>query len=499
MRNKVLILLLILLALISISAVSASDNQTALEDSGEINDVSDDVSVNEGDVAVRNDSQITVSTTKGYDNVATKFMFTLTSNNQTLSNCSIKINLNGVDYSKRTNDKGNAYLTVQLAKGTYNLSYSYAGDNNTAPCAVLDKVTIYTPVKTVIQQADKDINYRQGLKSVFIVRLLKSNGACVKNQNVTFKVNGKTYTNKTDSKGYAQIFLSLKKGTYTVKYSFSSNAPYLASSGSCKITVKSAMPKGNGYWMWASGMKSTNLKTLKDKGTKVIFLNSYAISAYGRSAVQSWIAKANSYGIKVHIWMQVCYDGKWIRPIRGDGSIDYGFLKKKVNQAVSYAKIKGVAGVHFDYVRFGGTAHLYKNSNNAINYFVKKACVEVRKVNPNCVMSAAIMPEPDMMDYYYGQDIPTMTKYLDSIVIMAYKGNYEKDASWIGDVTRTFVSQSNGAQVWTGLQAYQSDSNVVRLAHSELLNDAKVAVSAGAKGVVLFRIGVTNLLNFAKV
>ena len=200
MRNKVLILLLILLALISISAVSASDNQTALEDSGEINDVSDDVSVNEGDVAVRNDSQITVSTTKGYDNVATKFMFTLTSNNQTLSNCSIKINLNGVDYSKRTNDKGNAYLTVQLAKGTYNLSYSYAGDNNTAPCAVLDKVTIYTPVKTVIQQADKDINYRQGLKSVFIVRLLKSNGACVKNQNVTFKVNGKTYTNKKKTK-----------------------------------------------------------------------------------------------------------------------------------------------------------------------------------------------------------------------------------------------------------------------------------------------------------
>ena len=251
--------------------------------------------------------------------------------------------------------------------------------------------------------------------------------------------------------------------------------------------------------MWASGIKSVNLKTLKAKGTKQIFLHSYAFQVYGKSTVTSWIAKANSYGMKVHIWVQCFYDGTWSKPLKKDGSLDYGYMKKKVANVVSYAKIKGVAGVHLDYVRFGGTAYNYDNSVNAVNYFVKKVCSEVRKVKPNCIISAAVMPEPGMMEYYYGQDISTMSKYLDVIVPMAYKGNYAKSTSWITYVTNSFALESNGAQVWTGLQAYQSDDHVVRLSHSALLKDAKSAVSGGAKGVVLFRIGVTNLLNFNKV
>ena len=73
-------------------------------------------------------------------------------------------------------------------------------------------------------------------------------------------------------------------------YTFKGKKPYLSSTGSTKIKVKSSMGKGNGYWMWASGIKSVSLKTLKSKGTKQIFLNSYAVSLYGRSAVTSWIA-----------------------------------------------------------------------------------------------------------------------------------------------------------------------------------------------------------------
>ena len=82
---------------------------------------------------------------------------------------------------------------------------------------------------------------------------------------------------------------------------------------------------------------------------------------------------------------------------------------------------------------------------------------------------------------------------------MSYKGNYGKTTPWIGDVTNWFVNQSNGAQIWAGLQSYKSDDNVQRLSHSELLKDARNAMNSGAKGVVLFRIGVTNLLNFYKV
>ena len=106
------------------------------------------------------------------------------------------------------------------------------------------------------------------------------------------------------------------------------------------------------------------------------------------------------------------------------------------------------------------------------------------------------MPEPSSMEYYYGQDIKTMTKYLDVIVPMVYKGNYNQGTSWIQKTTAAFVKQSSGAQVWTGLQSYKSDSNPTKLSSSELLKDAAAASAGGAAGVILFRWGLTNYFNF---
>ncbi|MBQ2653846.1 MAG: hypothetical protein IJF83_09830 [Methanobrevibacter sp.] len=491
--KKTIIFLILALVLISLSAVSANENATDLE----VDEANDDViSI---DDEVKADSTISANSTKGYEGFSTNFVVKLTSEGANLSSKRVIINLNGNNYSRLTDDLGEAVLNIKLEKGTYDVNYYFLGDNQTRPSNGTSRITVADSIKTTLKNADKDINYRQGLRSVFIVRLQTSTGAPVKNQNVTFKANGKTYTAVTDSRGYAQIFLSLKKGKYRVSYSFKSNAPYLSSSGHDYITVKESMGKGNGYWMWASGIKSVNLKTLKARGTKQIFLHSYAFQLYGKSTVTSWIARANSYGMKVHIWVQVFYDGNWVKPIKSDGSIDYGYMKRKASTVVNYAKIKGVAGVHLDYVRFGGTAYKYDNSVKAVNYFVKKVCTDVRKVRPNCIISAAIMPEPGMMEYYYGQDIPTISKYLDVIVPMAYKGNYGKSTSWIQYVTNSFVLDSNAAQVWTGLQAYQSDSKVVKLSSTALLKDSKAAMNGGAKGVVLFRIGITNLLNFNKV
>ena len=497
---------MLMLALLSVSAAAAEDNATdiasGIEDEVVLADegVSDMNSSFADDAEiVKSDSELSANDAVGYENISTKLEVTLTSNGSALDSKPIIFNVDGSNYTMTTDSAGHATLDIVLAKGTYTVNYFFLGDDSTNPSNASSVITIKTSTKTVLNVADKNINYRQGLKSVFIVRLLTDGGKAIKSQKIVFKVNGKTYSAVTDSKGYAQIYLSLKKGTYNVSYSFNSSGSYIASGGYYTIKVKPAMTKGNGYWMWASGIKSVNLKTLKSKGTKQIFLNSYAFNLYGKKTVTSWIAKANKYGMKVHIWMQVFYEGKWVKPIKKDGSINYNMIKKKIAKAVYYSKISGVAGVHMDYVRFGGTAHKYKNAVKAVNYFVKNACVEIRKVNPNCIISAAIMPEPTMNVYYYGQDIPTMTKYLDVIVPMAYKGNYGKNTAWLKTVTKTLVSQSNGAQVWTGIQAYKSDSNVKKLSLAQLLKDAKACKNGGAKGVVLFRIGVTKLLNFNKV
>jgi hypothetical protein len=106
------------------------------------------------------------------------------------------------------------------------------------------------------------------------------------------------------------------------------------------------------------------------------------------------------------------------------------------------------------------------------------------------------MPEPDMMHYYYGQDIPTLSKYVDAIIPMAYRGNYEQSNEWVTYVTKTFAKQSYGAQIWCGLQGYWSDSYEAPLPHEELLKEARSAKDGGARGSIVFRHGYTPNLNF---
>ena len=494
--RKYLIFLILVLMMASLSAVSAAENAT---------DIADDAILQEDNITeppvVENvqDTSIDAQPATGYEQFSSDFTVTLTSNGTPLVSKPVSIAVDGVNYNKTTDSKGQASISAKLTKGTYDVSFSFAGDADYAASNGTAKWTIKSPIKTSLKVADKYINYRHAAKTAFIVRLVTSSGAGVKNQTVTVKAGGKTYSAKTDSSGYATVFISLKKGTRKITYSFKSNSPYLSSSGSHTVKVKSSIGKGYGYWLWGDSMKRINLKTLKNKGTKHLFLHSYSIDLFGKSTVKSWIAKAKKYGMKVHIWMQVFYNGKWISPINSDGSFKYSYMKKQISLAQSYAKIKGVAGIHLDYVRFGGTAYRYDDSVKAINYFVKKACNDVRKVSPNCIMSASIMPEPGMTEDYYGQSIPSMTKYLDVIIPMEYKGNYKKKTTWIKYVTSSFVLDSYGAQVWAGLQAYKSDSNPKKLSASELCKDARAAIEGGAKGVVLFRIGVTNLLNFNKV
>lgn len=523
-----LLLIIILSILTSISAVSAADNNTHTLNDNQKEPINIDITDNSIDESnqkiiketpnnikesnheiikgnssndiIKTDSKIESQKIKGYETFTTTVSFKLSSNDKPLSSKQVVININGLTYTRTTDNNGQGKLDITLKKGIYIAEFNYLGDELTKNTTSTTTITILNPIKTSLELGDKDINYRQGLNSLFYVKLLDSNGKPIKNQNISFKVDGKTYLATTDSQGNANIYLNLKKGKHKVKYSFTKAEPYLSSKGSTTINVKEKMAEGNGYWLWSSHMKTVKLKKLAKRGTKHIILHIQAISQHGKSKVISFIKKAHKYGIKVHLWMQICYKSKkWVKPVNSDGAIRYSFLNKKIKEAKRYAKIKGVDGVHFDYVRFGGSAHKYKTSIKAINYFVKKASIQVRKIKSRIIVSAAIMPEPKMMHYYYGQDVPTMSKYMDTLIPMVYKGNYHKTRSWIKSVTRTFVKQSNGAQIWTGLQAYHSDKNAKKLSQKTLLKDAKAAKEGGAKGIILFRIGISHNLNFKKV
>ena len=361
------------------------------------------------------------------------------------------------------------------------------------------KITVKKGMPTAIVN-QKIYTYWEKTSTPFKIKYRDVRGDHIEGQTIIFKINKKTYKKKTDSTGLASINIKLNKGVYTLQIYSYNTAVYKKSSNTYTIVVKSKNTyKNNGFWLFGSDMKNVNLKTAAKYGVNNIFLNFYAVELYGKSAVADFATEARSLGINVHIWMQAFYNGGWISPVNKDGSYKYSLFNSIIKEAKSYASIDGIAGIHFDYLRFPGTAYKYSTGTKAINYFTQKICTELHNMNPDLILSAAVMPEPSSMKYYYGQDIPTISKYLDVLVPMVYKGNYHQGSSWIRSITSTFVSQSNGADVWTGLQGYVSDSNVQRLSASNLKKDAVYANEGGAMGVIVFRYSLFNYFDFDSI
>ena len=237
-----------------------------------------------------------------------------------------------------------------------------------------------------------------------------------------------------------------------------------------------------GYWVFGADMKKVNLEKLKKNGTTDLFLNYYAFTVHGEKEVLTWVEKAKKLGINVHIWMQCFYDGEWHNPKTAN-------LSPKVAEAMKYAHMKNVAGVHLDYLRYPGNAYKTEGGADAITAFVK----QVKSAIPeDIVLSCAVMPEEDCK-YYYGQDITALGKIVDAVIPMQYKGNYNAGSSWLTSTTKTFSSK---ATIWSGLQSYKSDDNPTKLPGTELLEDVKTCLAAGAKGAIMFRYGLVGNLNY---
>ena len=505
--NRIILCFIILSTLfLSISAISASedvalDNLTSLIDDGDelaaLSGDSDDLLSSNGN---KTSTEILADDKVSYIDYNDKFTVKLTSNGSGLADKPILIKFNNVEYNKITDLNGQVDIDFKLKTGVYLIDYSFMGDDDYAPSNGTSTLTVKDNLATSFTVVDKDINYREGLKSIFKIKLVDIYGKAVSKERVTIKVGGKTYSAKTNSKGIASFRLSLKQGTYNVEYCFSEGSRYVNSSSTYTIAVKAKLSKGDGYWVNLWSMEKVNLKKLSKLGTKHIFLLHTSISHHGKKTVLNWIKKAHKYGMKVHLWISVFYkNGKYISPVSKKGVLNHKHMNKIIRQVKGYAKLKGVDGIHFDYVRFPGTAYKYKNSVKAVNYFIKKASHTLRSVNPDIILSAAVMPEPTSMKYYYAQDVSTMSKYLDAIVPMVYKGNYHAGSKWIKKTTKQFKKQSKGALIWTGLQSYRSDSNIKKLSYNELFNDAKAAKKGGAVGIVIFRWGLSPLLNFNKL
>ncbi|MBE6509999.1 MAG: cysteine protease [Methanobrevibacter millerae] len=453
-----------------------------------------EITVIDGNTSILDGQNITIGEGSGKS-----FDVTLKVGDIALPQRNVIFNINGVNYTRVTDDNGIAKININLNAGQYLIKYYYLGEDRISSASGESYVTVKARSATSLSWksatsfvSDSDVNLQ--------VLLVDSNNTPLSEREVVYSISSKDYAVTTDASGIAALTRSLSAGSYSVSYKYEGDDDYLPSEGSTTIAVTKSQTdsSGFGYWVFGRDMYNVDLATLSSKGTTDIFLNFYAFTTHGESAVLSWIKSANSYGINVHIWMQAFYDGSWINPVSG-GSVNTAYFNEVINEAKYYAGLTGVAGVHMDYLRYPGNAYQTSGGAAAITEFVKQVTAACREVNPNIIMSAAVMPETTNNIYYYGQDIPAITRYLDVIVPMQYKGNYNAGTSWLASTTKWFVQNSNGAEVWSGLQSYVSDNDLTKLLATELTNDAQTCLDNGADGVILFRFGLSNFIDFSSL
>lgn len=122
------------------------------------------------------------------------------------------------DYSAKTDAQGIALLTIRISNGNHKVAALNPISSNIS----YDNIKVFDVVK-----AGKDIKMYYDGGNTYKVRVYDDYGKPVKaGQKVTFKIDGKTYSKKTDKNGYAKLKITNKPGYYYVYAKYNDFAVY---------------------------------------------------------------------------------------------------------------------------------------------------------------------------------------------------------------------------------------------------------------------------------
>ena len=155
-----------------------------------------------------------------------------------LASKAVQVTVNGKTSTVTTDKNGVAKVNVNYANaGTYYYTLSFLGDNDYKASMKAVKVTVNKQA-TKATFAKKTFKVKAKTKKVTFT-LKDAKGKAIKGKKITFTVNKKTYTAKTNAKGIATVKVKLtKKGKYTAVAKFAGDNTYKAISKKAKITVK---------------------------------------------------------------------------------------------------------------------------------------------------------------------------------------------------------------------------------------------------------------------
>ena len=173
------------------------------------------VSYNESEVYSKISKNVTVTINptvisedlvKMYQNDTRFYVKFTDSTGKALANTTVKFNIHGVFYTKKTDKDGVADLGIMLRPGEYILT-AYN------PVTGEEKGFNIT-VKSLIVQSDLTKYYLNASK--FQATIYDKNGSLAVGKNVTFNINGVFYTKTTDSNGVVSLAINLRPGEYII-------------------------------------------------------------------------------------------------------------------------------------------------------------------------------------------------------------------------------------------------------------------------------------------
>jgi len=118
----------------------------------------------------------------------------------------VKFNINGVFYTRVTDENGTASLTIKLDPKSYVIT-AYN------PATGEERANNITVMPTLITK-DLSMKFQDGSK--FNVTILDGQGKPLANQNVTFNVNGVFYNKVSGADGVASLNINLNAGKYII-------------------------------------------------------------------------------------------------------------------------------------------------------------------------------------------------------------------------------------------------------------------------------------------
>ena len=122
--------------------------------------------------------------------------------NQAVSGVEVVFEINGIEYTKITNNEGVASLNINLVPGEYSVIVSYGNQTLVKSVTVLPTIIIENLTKYYHNE------------SQYIIILLDGQGNPIANKNVTVNINGVFYSRETNSSGIAVLNINLNPGEY---------------------------------------------------------------------------------------------------------------------------------------------------------------------------------------------------------------------------------------------------------------------------------------------